>query len=234
MDKLSPELNRLYGLGGDAREAPAAGIRAVVLAVRLPAAWEQLSAAWRGVQSDLELPAPAIAVSGVDALQLWFSFASPIAPSAGRRFLQALQQRYLPSVAAAQVRVFADAADLPAAPGAEVGPQCWSAFVTHDLAAVFAETPWLDIPPGDDGQATILRALAPIRPGAFEAAMEKLGAAAADPHARPPALPANRPAATDTAGPPSNDPAGFLRRVVDDETAPLALRVEAARILLLR
>lgn len=236
MNRLLTELDRLYGMGPGAAGVPAAqhaaDARAAVLAVVLPAGWEQLSPVWRGVQSDLELPAPAIAVSGGDALQLWFSFASPMPSSAAARFLRRLCEQYLPGVRSSQVRVFAEAAELPAAPCAEVGPQRWSAFVTHDLAAVFAETPWLDIPPSDEGQATILRALKPMPQVAFEAALSKLGAIDVATPPEPVALARAGSTAAQGAGPRETDPARFLADVMNDGTAPLALRIEAARILL--
>ena len=50
----------------------------MVLELTGPADWDVLSAVWRGVQADLELPAPAIAVSGTDGLQLWFSLEAPV------------------------------------------------------------------------------------------------------------------------------------------------------------
>jgi hypothetical protein len=230
MNRLPLELDRLYGLP-PGPFANARDLRVAVLAVSQPAGWAELSAVWRGVQADLAFPAPAIAVSGHDALQLWFSFAAPTTPTARARLLRSLCARYLADVRATQVHVLVDAADVPVAPGDEVAPQCWSAFVTHDLAAVFAETPWLDIPPSDDGQATILRALTPIAPQALEAALEQLGAdtdaAPAEAHTtqRPIAAPARTQA-------PGADPVHFLSGVVNDESAPLALRIEAARVLL--
>ena len=241
MNRLPLELCRLYGLGPNATDASVAdvddaalqrGIRAMVLEVALPAGWEQLSPVWRGVQSDLDLPAPAIAVSGVDGLQLWFSCASRIPPPACARFLHALHRRYLPSLAPTQVRVFVEAAALPATPPVQISSQRWSAFVTSDLASVFDGTPWLDIAPGDEGQATILRALEPIRQVAFEAALNRLGAIEGDSHPEP--IAANRPAAgaARSSEPGDTDPARFLTSVMNDKTAPLALRVEAGKALL--
>ena len=242
MNRLPLELARLYGLGASAADSSPAGVgdtglvdgtRAAVLAVVLPAGWEQLSSVWRGVQTDLELPAPAIAISGLDALQLWFSFASPISSFAGARLLQALRKRYLPEVGASQVQLFADAAGLPIAPCAEVNPQRWSAFVSHDLASMFAETPWLDIPPTDEGQASILRALVPIRQAAFEAALKKLGAIDEAQSLNLVASERGGSAAAKGAEGQDTDPARFLTDVMNDHGAPLALRVEAAKILLL-
>lgn len=241
MNRLPPELDRLYGLGPNATGGPEAGVgsaglqrdvRAAVLEVALPAGWEQISSVWKGVQSDLDLPAPAIAVSGVDGLQLWFSFAAPNSSSARARFMQGLRERYLPNLAATLVRVFAEAVAIPAVPPAKISSQRWSAFVTSDLVSVFAETPWLDIPPSDEGQATILRALEPIRQVDFEAALNKLGAMKDDTHREPDAAKPAAPDAAQSSDPWSTDPARFLMGVMNDKTAPLALRVEAAKVLL--
>ena len=89
MNRLMSEWNRLYLLPGEALAAegidldaaqaglvdPRGRVRALVLELARPAAWEPLATVWRGVQADLELPAPAIAVSGVDGYQLWSAVA---------------------------------------------------------------------------------------------------------------------------------------------------------------
>ncbi|MBB3181720.1 hypothetical protein [Variovorax sp. Sphag1AA] len=226
------ELDRLYGLGAsaahDAAPAAAKGVRALVLELRPPAGWDQLSSVWTGVQSDLGFPPPAIAVSGVDATQLWFSLASPISPSAGELFLQGLRARYLPHVGLTHVRLIADAAQLPPAPPLEISPDRWSAFVAPDLASVFADTPWLDLPPNDEGQAALLRALEPIRQAAFEAALSQLGVVEEVPAdlklSGLPEVPVFEQAGVEAER--------FLRGVMNDESVPMALRIEAAKGLL--
>lgn len=228
MNLLQSELDRLYGLDASAAQGAAQGVRALVLELRQPADWTQLSSVWTGVQSDLDLPAPAIAVSGVDGLQLWFSLASPTSPGAGELFLQGLLARYLPDVGATHVRLFADAAQRPAAPPFETGPNRWSAFVAPDLAAVFADTPWLDLPPNGEGQATLLRALKPIRQVAFEAALSQLSVMGERPaDLKPSGSPETRSFESGHA-----DAERFLQGVMNDESVPLALRIEAAKSLL--
>ncbi len=232
MNPLQFELDRLYGLGASAAHgaAPAAaqGVRALVLELRPPAGWAQLSSVWTGVQSDLGFPPPAIAVSGVDALQLWFSLASPTLPRAGELFLQGLRARYLPDVGSTHVRLIADAAQLPSAPPLETSPDRWSAFVAPDLASVFADTPWLDLPPNAEGQASLLHALEPIGQVALDAALSQLGVVEEVPAGlKPSGLPEV----------PSSEQGGadaerFLRRVMNDESVPMALRIEAAKGLL--
>lgn len=271
MSRLPSELQRLYLAPGPgpARLLTADGrTRALVLALARPPSWEALALLWQGVQADLGLPAPAIAVSGTDALQLWFSLAEPVTVARGQAFLQRLQQRYLAGVEARRVRLLpvehtagavagvegAAAEALPAAPqgalhaalvpAVQPGTGNWSAFLAPELAPVFADTPWLDTPPNEEGQATLLRALSPLSPADFEAAWSRLEPAAppepaAHPASSAPGGAAPAPAGPLDAAPPSpsarpaaEDPHAFLLRVMNDESVDLALRIEAARALL--
>src|SRR5471032_1620869 len=115
MSRLQPELDRLYLTGSSATagaDAPSTRlvdaqgrVRALVMKLVQPASWEVLSRVWHGVQIELELPAPAIAVSGIDGLQLWFSLAEPVAASQAHAFVDALRSRFLPDIASARVRL---------------------------------------------------------------------------------------------------------------------------------
>jgi hypothetical protein len=238
MNRLQSELNRLYltGTSTAAADAPSASlvgpggtVRAMVMELTQPAHWEALSRVWHGVQSELELPAPAIAVSGIDGLQLWFSLAQPIAAGQAHAFLESLRSHFLPEVASARVRLMpaADASTplhAPAVPARQELTGNWSAFVAPDLACVFAETPWLDVEPGEEGQASLLRGLQTTKQTSFEAASKRLGAHAAQSGAT---AAASVPAAVDLA-----DPKRFLIQVMNDAAVPLALRIEAAKALL--
>ncbi len=238
MQRLSLERDRLYATpaGTDADQA-----RALVLEVVQPTGWDALSPLWQGVQAELELPAPAIAVSGVDAIQLWFSLAAPVAEARAHEFLDALRQRFLPDVPPARVRLWPDPARR--APGPLRVPTLftdtgnWSAFVAPDLIAVFSDTPWLDIQPGDDGQSALLRGLRSITPAQFDEALASLRADASARDARAPApTAALAPARESIASPVTaeDDPRRFLLRVMNDERVDLALRIEAAKALLPR
>jgi hypothetical protein len=242
MNKLHAELERLY-LGGlvfatkDAQDlslVDARGrVRALVLEVAQPTGWDALSEVWHGVQMELELPAPGIAVSGQDGLQLWFSLETALPADRARAFLEALRLRFLAHIAPSLVRLWPTPDEPPRhaqlVPALQADTGNWSAFVAPDLAAVFSETPWLDVEPGEEGQATLLRALRPMTPAAFDAALAGMRATA--PHAPTPASPPAREAAG-TPPDPTDDPRRFLLRVMNDETAPLALRIEAAKALL--
>jgi hypothetical protein len=238
MSRLQLELDRLYLAGSSATagaDAPSTSlvdpqgrVRALVMELAQPASWEVLSRVWHGVQIELELPAPAIAVSGIDGLQLWFSLAEPVAASRAHAFLDALRSHFLPDIRATRLRLMPapDASTAqrhaPLVPARQELDDVWSAFVAPDLAAVFAEAPWLDVEPGEEGQAALLRGLQTTKLASFEAALKRL-----TPHTAQSSAAATVPASVDGV-----DPKRFLIQVMNDEAAPLALRIEAAKALL--
>ena len=247
--RLSQHIQRLYRLPGAPGEpadtalplvGPDGRVRAMVLALGHPGDWAALSAVWRGVQADLALPAPAIAVNGVDAFELWFSLAEPVPLAQADAFLQGLCQRYLVDTPPRRVRRMpsmeegAATHSTPLIPAPQGATGNWSAFVAPDLAAVFGDDPVLDLPPGADAQAELLGRLSPIKLAAFENALAQLQPAAPSTATAPQASAA--PAApvepwqgvTNT----YEDPRRFLLDVMNDASVSLALRIEAAKVLL--
>lgn len=229
MSKLQSEWRRLYlPLGAEALADTAAltdpqgEVRAMVLSLAGPADWGELSRVWQAVQAELLLPAPAIAVSGVDAYQLWFSLETAVPVAEARAFLESLRERYLSHLAPGRVRLLpsglaADAWQADMLPPQATLPGQWSAFVAPDLAPIFADTPWLDMPPSPEGQAELLSRLQRIKPAQWSSAM------------------AQRPSAAALASTPPEQPTAptrFLLGVMNDETVDLALRIEAAKALL--
>ena len=245
MNRLDTELNRLY-LGGLVFAQAAAQtlslvdargrVRALVMEVLQPTGWDALAAVWQGVQAQLELPAPAIAVSGTDGLQLWFSLEASVDVARAHAFLEALRSRYLAEVPAARVRLLPDPAEpgrhVPLVPKLQPSGDVWSAFVSPDLAGVFSEAPWLDVEPGEEGQSALLRGLQSIKPAAFDAALARLDGDVLDARHAPAAAVAPSPPASLGTNEPTDDPRRFLLRVMNDETVALALRIEAAKALL--
>lgn len=266
--RLHHELHRLFGLPcprdpaspGQAPAPAPAACRALVLELAHPAEWEPLAQVWRGVQLELELPAPAIAVSGQEGFQLWFALAEPVASAQGTAFLEGLCRRWLAGLRPNRLRCWpsgaSDGAVPPPVPAEQPPGGRWSAFVSADLAPVFAETPWLEIPPGDEAQARLLAALQPIGPAAFAAALTALSPPEATP-AAPPGCAAPGAAVADPAAAvcreaggaaaplsdtpdtrlapgraPQDDPRAFLLAVMNDAAVPLTLRIEAAKALL--
>lgn len=220
---MAPSAPDLAGLiGTDGR------VRGMALTLGQPADWEALSRVWQAVQSELALPAPAIAVSGLDGYQLWFALEEAVPVSQAHAFLASLRDRFLAHIAPARIGWLpaADAGGPASGAGTSTGllpPQQvradqWSAFVAPDLAPMFAETPWLDIPPSPDGQADVLSRVQPIRPAAWRAAMAEPPSASASASAR--------------AAGPERDPRRFLLDVMNDDSVALALRIEAAKALL--
>jgi hypothetical protein len=202
MNRLQGELQRLYG-------------NAMVLELTGAGGWGELAKVWTGVQSDLELPAPGIAVNGVDAYQLWFPFPDTVSASEAERFLASLRSRYLREVRPERIRLNAKAAPPPF----QAKPERWSAFVTPDLAALFDEGPWLDLPPGDEGQAELLSRLKPIPADGLRRALALL-------------QPVAQSGTAPSQGTEDSDPRRFLLRVMNDASVDMHLRIEAAKALL--
>ncbi len=200
--------------------------RTAVLSVSRPADWAAVSAVWQAVQSDFGWPAPAIAVSGVDGYQLWFSLEEAMPVSELQAGLRPLCQRYLANRSPACMEVLCDI-QASALPGREVRPGQWSAFVAPDLAPVFADTPWLDLPPSPQGQAELLSQMQSIQPEQWQAAWAHLRSSPSSTGA----LPINEARASEAASG-DQDPRCFLLRVMNDESVDLALRIEAAKALL--
>ena len=231
MNPLQTEIQRLYA-------APEGQVRALVLELARPADWGLLAPLWRGLQADLALPAPAIAVSGVDGYQLWLSLTEPVPVAEAATFLEALRQHYLGAVAPKRIRLMPSLADpvaqpLPV-PSQQPANGYWSAFVAPDLAPIFADEPWLDQAPSPDAQAHVLARLQPIKPTALAAALARL-----QPAPMPVPL-TEMPSSLRTYSPGyAPDPSGqaltpkaFLLAVMHDPAVSLALRIEAAKALL--
>lgn len=232
MNRLDTEQERLFPVPTDGHT------RVLVLGLARPADWPALRAVWQGVQADLELPAPAIAVSGTDSYQLWFSLAQAVALAQARHFLEQLRLRYLPEVAPSRIAMWpqADASSAgpvrpaPAVPARQEATGNWSAFVSPDLPAVFGEDPWLDMAPGLDQQADLLSRLKPVSPDAWAHALQRL--TPAEVRAETPTSQAVQTRLPGPTGSAPMQPRQFLLSVMNDAAAPLALRIEAAKALL--
>ena len=155
--------------------------------------------------------------------------------------LAQLQGRYMAEVRADRVRAW-PAADASAAPPVcppfAAGPERWAAFVTSDLPAVFGDDPALDFAPGADAQADLLARLRPITATPLRRARAVLAPPdRPSPPAVSPPVPADtaRPALLTAASPQvrHDEPRQFLLAVMNDAETPLALRIEAAKALLM-
>lgn len=224
MNRLQSELHRLYLPHDDDGQ-----VRAMVLELARPADWQALSAIWKGVQADLSLPAPAIAVSGIDGYQLWFSLSASVPVAQAQVFLEGLRARYLVDVAPQRVALTPSPPE-KMVPALQEQTGNWSAFVAPDLASLFADAPWLDRQPSVDGQADILCRLQSIPLGALELALSLLPPPPVPINLGPMANPADssRVATLDD----DLDPKRFLHKVMNDAAVEMHLRIDAAKALL--
>lgn len=240
MNRLQSELQRLFVPAGQDPGAadllgPDGQVRAMVLALARPVEWQALARLWHAVQADLALPAPAIAVAGDGGMQLWFSLAQALPAAQAAAFLERLRTHYLgdvdrhrvsllPAVEPGSASPLRHAALVPAALATDGH---WSAFVAPDLAPMFVDEPWLDMPPNPGGQADLLAHLDCMAPSDLQRALQRL---------QPAAEPADAPGVTTTppraAPAPGCDPRQFLLAVMNDQAVDLALRIEAAKALL--
>ena len=239
MTSLQNELRRLYLVDDANNSDPDGGApgwmtadgrtRAMVLELARPADWPMMSTVWQGVQADLALPAPAIAVSGTDGFQLWFSLAEAVPVAQAQAFLESLCLRYLVAIAPVRMGLMPSATRcVPLVPAEQPGTGLWSAFVAPDLAPIFADSPWLDVCPSPEAQAHVLTRLTSIKPDAFHDAMNLLGSSNSltrqtrEIHAEvAPAPQAN-----------GLNARQFLHNVMNDPAIALPLRIEAAKALL--
>ena len=258
MNKLQAELHRLYLphkpqsncqnltstecslIDTDGR------VRAMVVEVSQLAGWSGVATLWQGVQDELGLPSPAIAVSGIDGYQVWFSLQEPVTVTQAIDFLESMRLRYLGDVAPRHIVMMpmADASVAGQARHARMVPALqaetghWSAFVAPGLVGMFADEPWLDLPPSPEAQARLLSHIESIQPTQLQQAQERLQPIqAAAPHD-------SRSAPTNTTGDnalldathrsthESTDPKRFLLAVMNDPATELSLRIEAAKALL--
>lgn len=184
MQKLIAELTRLYlPAGASAATQPlnlasADGrTRALVIAFdRQPGAdetehWGALCQVANALQTQLELPAPAVSISGSHGYRLWLSFDAAMPVAVARKFLDLLRLAYFPQMPE-QADVFAATVEFP--PSRNAGTGLWAAFINPGLGASFADESGLDMAPPVAGQLALLDGLRSISEQQFAHAMNLL------------------------------------------------------------
>ena len=252
MNTLQTELHRLYLLDNPQADArnPAGSppvlidasgrVRAMVLEVAQVAGCDCVVALWHGVQDALGLPAPAVAVSGISGYQVWFSLREAVPAAQAMAFLEALRLRYLPDVAPRHVALWpvADASGqlqhAKGVPALQADSSHWSAFVAPGLISMFADEPWLDLPPSAEAQAKLLANFESVSPAGLGQALARLqpaSAATAPDAGLAPVHPTGQ-TQIQTQAHDGADPKRFLLTVMNDPATELHLRIEAAKALL--
>ena len=251
MNRLQAEWHRLYlptrsqavgeGVAAPGLIAPDGRVRALVMELSGPPEWTVLAKLWQGVQDDAQWPAPAIAVSGVNGYQLWFSLEESITLAQAQTLLEALRSRYWGDVAPERVKVWpavdahGHATHARLVPSPQDATGFWSAFVAPGLAALLEDEPWLDLPPSVDAQADLLCRLKSVP---AEQVQLVIGRAVPAQRSLLPVAPVSSVALSTAADEcacqtsETLDPKTFLLRVMNDPAVDLHLRIDAAKALL--
>lgn len=232
--------------------SPDGRVRVMVVNFKKATNWEAVAHLYQAVQDELDLPAPALSVSGRKGYRLWFSLTEPIPVAQASDFLDALRRRYLADLPAASLELRPES-DAPAviklAPARHSATGRWSAFIDPSLGGMFVEESGLEMAPNMDRQAGILAGLESIKPADFQRALDILatepeadtsvpslpGEQSANPPteaARQPGLGAGRSASQLNVGSDYSDPKSFLLAVMNDASANARVRIKAAKALL--
>lgn len=219
----------------------------MVVEISQLAGWNSVAALWQGVQDELGLPSPVIAVSGIDGYQVWFSLQEAVPVTQAIDFLESLRQRYLEDVAPRHIAMMpmvdtsasGQARHARLVPALQAETSHWSAFIAPGLVSMFAEEPWLDLPPNPEAQAKLLSNVESIQPTLLRHALERLqpARATATLDSRPALISGTgdqkvRQDATPRTTHEGTDPKRFLLAVMNDPAIELSLRIEAAKALL--
>lgn len=231
MNRLTTELERLYGLPGlPPRERGLAGaagrVRVGVIEVVRAADWPLVAALFQSVQAVLELPAPAVSIAGGGGFRLWFSFSDALSVDQVGGFLHGVCKASLGEWQPGQLAFWPEshgARPLPVPPALDEVTGKWSAFIDPELGSLFVDEPGLDMAPSDERQADLLAGLVSTPRDVVQRALARFGMNAETECLAPPA---------DAAGTAFTDPKTFLLAVMNDPTARLEHRIEAAKALL--
>ena len=181
--RLTPAIlaNSLAGLENVALELVRDDGMARVMVIDFERAtdWPTVAELFQSVQTDLDLPAPAISVSG-KGFSVWLSLVEPLTVAQLQAFLDALRGRYLADISADRLnlRPSADTSTLDTDNVVSL-PPCihqangqWAAFIDPAHGANFTDEPWLEMAPPMDKQATRLAAVECIKTADFLRALD--------------------------------------------------------------
>jgi hypothetical protein len=234
--------------------------RTLCLGLQRASDWPHLASLLESLQTELEIPLPAVAVVPEDdggGFQCWFSLAEPVICAAGAAFLRYLATRFLSALPPARwttwpptlpVLPAADApGELPLPPQYDAASGKWSAFIDPGLGGMFADEPGLEFPPSAARQAEVLLTVRSLSIKDWqricllvqEVEVTAVEGVAVETAVMPltrqiPPSSSTTDTFTPTLGVGSGfaDPRSFLLAVMNDVTATAALRMQAAEVLL--
>lgn len=224
-------------------------VRTMVVRFERAGDWGLAAQLYEAVQQELELPAPAVSVSGKDGYCLWFSLADPVALALAAQFLQLLREAYLHELQPAYLKFCPDSAASPEAflnlpPALHPTSGKWSAFIDPGMGSMFVDEPGLGMAPNMDRQADLLVGLKSINTSDFERALLSLKStceakavqselAAAQSCDSALASGSQTPNSTVKliVGSDFSDPKSFLLAVMNDASVSADHRIEAAKAL---
>lgn len=234
MTGLPGELQRLFRVGPGAESIAlrddAGQVQNMVITIAHLRDWSAVADLLGGLQERLGLPLPAVAVDGKAGFQLWLPLAEPVVPMLAADFLTALRRQFLADIDDGNLALL-PLADGPGMvrciPALSAESERWSAFIDPSMGGMFVDEGGLDFEPNPDRQADLLAAIVPIVPADFARALAILRADAA-----PAPTLAEAAVCCPGIGGGYTEPRDFLRAVMNEASAPLALRIEAAKALL--
>ena len=230
--------------------SPAGMARVMVVSFARATDWEQVANLYQAVQDELDLPAPAVSVSGRKGYSLWFSLAEALPLAQIQAFLAALRLKNLAVIALAHLELQPDALALNTlAPARHNTTGKWSAFIDPSMGSMFIVEPGLEMAPILDRQAGMLAGLKSIKTANFQSALSILQtpseldgepavtlaeAAAGLPTkaSRPPDLADGYRYSKLGEGNTYADPRDFLLAVMNDSSVGVKQRIKAAKALL--
>lgn len=136
--------------------------------------WSDLCAIANALQHELDLPAPAVSVSGRTSFYLWLSLETPVPQAQAQQFLQLLRTVFLPvstDILSAAPADFLESVELP--PCLQPSGK-WAAFIHPGMGASFADEPGLDMPPPLQAQLGFVESLRSMTAAQFAKALAVL------------------------------------------------------------
>ncbi|MBK7462360.1 MAG: hypothetical protein IPP59_18415 [Betaproteobacteria bacterium] len=230
--------------------SPTGMARAMVVSFARATDWEQVANLYQAVQDELDLPAPAVSVSGRKGYSLWFSLAEALPLAQIQAFLAALRLKYLADIPLAHLELQPDALAIKTlAPARHNTTGKWSAFIDPSMGSMFIVEPGLEMAPILDRQAGMLAGLKSIKTANFQRALSILQAPSeldgepaltlAEAAARLPTKVSRPPDLADGyrysklgEGNTYADPRDFLLAVMNDSSVGVKQRIKAAKALL--